>query len=203
MPHDEEPEGRDMRIPVTLAALLLAAGGAQAHTTLFSGTFGPEAPGATGTGTLLLEYDHDGHTLLIQATFAGLSGTTTVAHIHCCTAVPATGTAGVALASGSPANLPGWPAGAQSGSYTQLIDLAQTTSYTASFVTASGGTAALAEARLMANLESQNAYFNIHTSTFGGGEIRAFVNVVPEPSAWALMALGLAGVGIAARRRVA
>jgi hypothetical protein len=48
--------------------------------------------------------------------------------------------------------------------------------------------AALAEQRLMANLASGNAYFNIHSTTFGGGEIRAFVTAVPEPQTYALMA---------------
>jgi hypothetical protein len=62
-------------------------------------------------------------------------------------------------------------------------------------------TAAGAEARLMANLTSGQAYFNIHSSTFGGGEIRAFVTQVPEPGTWAMMALGLAAVAGVARRR--
>ena len=53
---------------VATAALMLSfSGAAQAHLTVFQGTFAPEAPGATGSGTLMLEYDHDGHTLLIDA----------------------------------------------------------------------------------------------------------------------------------------
>ena len=39
-----------------------------------------------------------------RASFSGLSGTTTVAHIHCCTASPGTGTIGVAV---TPVTLPG------------------------------------------------------------------------------------------------
>ncbi len=166
---------------------------AQAHLTVFQGSFAPEAPGATGTGTLSLEYDNDGHTLFISATWSGLSGTTTNAHIHCCTAAPNTGTAGVALAEGG--MLPGFPLGVSSGSYTRLIDLTSASQYSAAFITASGGTAAAAEARLISNLTSGNAYFNIHSSTFAGGEIRSFVSVVPEPASAALMALGLAGLG--------
>jgi len=175
---------------------------AQAHLTIFQGTFAPEAVGATGTGNLSMEYDDDGHTLAINATWSGLSGLTSNAHIHCCTAVPNALTAGVALATGG--ILPGFPLGVSSGSYIRVIDLAQASSYSAAFVTASGGTAAFAEARLINNLSSGNAYFNIHTAgTFSGGEIRAFVTVVPEPGTWALMALGLVGTGVWMRRRQA
>ncbi|WP_457422588.1 CHRD domain-containing protein [Roseateles sp. P5_E7] len=181
------------------AALALCATGASAHSTVFTGTFAPEAVGATGSGTLSLEYDDDGHTLLINATWAGLSGTTNNAHIHCCTAAAKAGTAGVALAQGG--LLPNFPLGVSSGTYVKIIDLTQTNQYGGTFLTASGGTAALAEARLIANLTSGNAYFNIHTTTFGGGEIRTFVTAVPEPETYALMLGGLGVVAWVARRR--
>jgi CHRD domain/PEP-CTERM motif len=183
---------------LALAAAAFAAG-AQAHLTQFEGTFAAEAIGATGTGTLYMEYDEDGHTLFIDADWSGLSGVTTTAHIHCCTAVPNTGTAGVALATNN--ILPGFPLGVSAGSYTRTIDLTLTTSYGGAFLNGSGGTAAGAEARLISNLASGNAYFNIHTSTFGGGEIRAFVSVVPEPETYALMLAGLASLGFLAQRR--
>lgn len=182
--------------------LLTLSGAAQAHLTVFKGTFAPEASGATGSGTLTLEYDHDGHTLLIDADWTGLSGATTNAHIHCCTADPNTGTAGVALAA-QPANrLPDFPLGVTGGSYLKVIDLTIASNYSATFLTASGGTTAAAEERLIANLTNQKAYLNIHTATFGGGEIRAFVTAVPEPSAWISMLLGLGVVGGLVRRRV-
>jgi hypothetical protein len=184
----------------TLAlALAAAATSAQAHLTLFTGTFAAEVTGATGTGSLLMEYDSDGRTLAINASWSGLSGITTTSHIHCCTAVPNTGTAGVALAESG--ILPGFPLGVSSGSYVRVIDLSQTNQYGGGFLTASGGTAAGAEARLISNLTSGQAYFNIHSSTFGAGEIRAFVTVVPEPQTWALMFGGLAAVSLLARRR--
>ncbi len=182
-------------------SLLALATGAQAHLTIFEGTFAPEVPGATGTGTLFMEYDEDGHTLLIDADWSGLSGNTSTAHIHCCTALPYTGTAGVALAQSG--MLPGFPLGVKAGSYDRLIDLTLASQYSASFIAASGGTTALAEARLIENLSSGQAYFNIHTTTFGSGEIRAFVTVVPEPASIALMLGGLGLVSAAVRRRAA
>jgi CHRD domain/PEP-CTERM motif len=186
------------QVLVTVAALCMAAA-AHSHITVFQGTFAPEAAGATGSGSLAMEYEADGHTLNIAATWTGLSGTTNNAHIHCCTASPNTGTAGIALAQSG--LLPGFPLGVSSGSYNRLIDLTQTDQYSAGFVTASGGTAALAEARLIANLESGNAYFNIHSTTFGGDEVRAFVIAVPEPQTYALMLAGLGLVGVTPMRR--
>ncbi len=186
-------------------AVLTFATAAQAHLTFFSGTFAPEATGATGTGTLSMEYDDEGRTLYINATWSGLSGTTTTAHIHCCTATPNNGTAGVALATGG--ILPGFPLGVSSGSYTQLIDLSSTSNYSSGFVTSSAGFGGLtdpdeaAQARLIANLSSGQAYFNIHSTAFTSGEIRTFVTAVPEPGSWAMLALGLAGIAGIARRR--
>lgn len=168
-----------IHLALVAAAVLLAAAPAQAATAVYSGTFVPEGGGGrTGTGTLTMQYDDVGHTLAINATFSGLSGTTSTAHIHCCTPTPATGTAGVALATGG--ILPGFPLGVQAGSYVQTIDLTLTSNYSGGFVTASGGTAAGAELALINALTAQAAYFNIHSSTFGGGEIRTFVTVVPD-----------------------
>ena len=42
-------------------------------------------------------------------------------------------------------------------------------------------------------------YLNLHTTTFGGGEIRG--QVVPEPAAGSLLALGLLGLATLGRRR--
>jgi hypothetical protein len=185
---------------LTMAAATVLSSPAKASDVLFQGTFGPELAGATGSGTLSMDYDAEDHTLLIDATWAGLSGTTTNAHIHCCTASPNAGTAGVALAQNG-VMLPDFPLGVMAGSYNELIDLTQTNQYSATFLSGSGGTAAAAEARLISNLSSGNAYFNIHTNTFPGGEIRAFVAPIPEPTTYALMLVGLGLVGWAARRR--
>ena len=76
-------------------------------------------------------------------------------------------------------------------------------SYNPAFVTNHGGTLASAFNALLTGLEAGEAYFNIHTDVFPGGEIRGNLQVaaVPEPSTWAMMILGFAGVGFMAYRR--
>lgn len=61
--------------------------------------FPPNA--SPGTGFATVSYDTVGQALTISATFAGLVGTTTVAHIHCCTATTLTGHIGVAVTPGT------------------------------------------------------------------------------------------------------
>lgn len=148
--------------------------------------FVPEATGATGTGTGTLTYNDLARTLAIAVSFSGLSGTTTAAHIHAPTAVAGTGTAGVATTTPTFA---GFPLGVRSGSYNTTLDLTLASSYRAAFITNNGGTTAGAETALISSFNAGTAYFNIHTSTFGGGEIRAFATPVP----WETDALPVVG----------
>lgn len=185
-------------VAFSLAAATLATP-ASAATTVFAGVLGPEVAGATGTGLVKLTFDTTAHTLGVQVEWAGLSAGTTVAHVHCCVAPP--GTVGVAV---TPGTLPGFPVGVTAGSYSALIDLTLNGSYTAAFLTGSGGTAAGAEAALLAGLQAGQAYFNIHSTRFPSGEIRSFPAPVPEPATWGLMIAGFGVIGGAmrARRRV-
>jgi hypothetical protein len=75
--------------------------------------------------------------------------------------------------------------------------MTQASSWNAAFINANGGTPAGAEAALVAGAAAGQAYLNIHTSTFGGGEIRSFLTAqitrdVPTLGEWALV--GVAGL---------
>ncbi len=165
----------------------------QAATFSYNVTFAPEAVGATGLGTGSVVYNDVTHSLQMIANFSGLSGNVTVTHFHGPTATPGVGTSGVAV--GNP-SLPLFPTGANNGSYNQTLDLTQTSAYNGTFLSNNGGTAAGAETAFFNAMNQGRVYWNIHTSTFGGGEIRGFLSVVPEPSAVALAILGFAGLAL-------
>jgi hypothetical protein len=179
---------------------------ANANATLFdyeavlSGPNESPANASPGTGLAFVNYDNVAHTLQIEVTFSGLTGTTTASHIHAATASPGTGTAGVATTT---PYFAGFPIGVTSGSYSNTLDLTLSSSYNPSYITANGGTTASAEAALVAAIASDEAYLNIHSTTFGGGEIRGFLTLVPEPSTTALLGIGgLALLWKKSRRKV-
>lgn len=160
--------------------------------------FPPNA--SPGTGFAQVNYDDVAHTLFVDVTFSGLVGTTTASHIHSATAVPGTGAAGVATTTPTFA---GFPLGVTSSTYINTLDLTLASSWNPSYITASGGTTAGAEAALAAGLAAGEAYFNIHTTVVPGGEIRGFLEPVPEPSSVGLLALGGGALAWGARRRKA
>jgi hypothetical protein len=63
------------------------------------------------------------------------------------------------------------------------------------------GMATLANETQESELLSNLWYINIHTTSFGGGEIRGQVQVVPIPAAVWLFGSGLLGLVALARRR--
>lgn len=133
-----------------------------------------EAPpnASPGTGTATITIDTVAQTMRVQATFTGLTGNTTAAHIHCCTALPLLATAGVATTTPS---FVGFPLGVTAGTMDTTFDMSFSGSFNAAYVTANGGTPGTAAAALYAGMAARTAYFNIHSSMFGGGEIRAFL----------------------------
>lgn len=154
-----------------------------------------------GFGSGTVNYDNVTHSLQIQVSFSGLTGTTTASHIHAGTAAPFAGTAGVATTT---PYFAGFPIGVSSGSYSTTLDLTLASSWNGAYITANGGTTSGAETALGTAMADGKAYWNIHSTTFGGGEIRGFLVPVPEPSTIALAGLGTLGIAGSAwnRRRI-
>jgi CHRD domain-containing protein/PEP-CTERM motif-containing protein len=146
--------------------------------------------------------DPTAQTIEIIAAFFGLTTPDVMAHIHCC--APLGTNVGVATTLPSFA---GFPLGVTQGTYlSPLFSLQDPTFYNPAFVTLEGGLPQ-AETALIAGIENEQAYFNIHTTQFPGGEIRTQLlpegvpGGVPEPSTWAMMLVGFAGLGYAGYRR--
>jgi hypothetical protein len=185
-----------------LSVLALAATAALA-TPAFAQTYravasGPsESPPNASPGNSLVTLEITGSNLLVDMPFSDLSGTTSAAHIHCCTADAFTGTAGIALPFSD------FPTGVKSGDYSRSIPLYENASYSPAFLQAHGGTAQGAASALVDAMNAHEAYVNVHTSAFPNGEIRGFVvtAAIPEPSEWAMLAGGLASLLWLGRRR--
>ncbi len=192
-------------IKKVLAAAILAAASLPAlatvtvFTTQLSGAAEFPPVVTTGSGTATVTFDDIAHTLRVETSFADLVGNTTAAHIHCCVSPLANPpTAGVATQTPT---FSGFPSGVTAGSYDNTFDTTLDSSFSSGFLTANGGTAAGAEAALLAGMLAGNAYLNIHTSANPGGEIRGFLQPVPEPATYGLMLSGVLTVMAVAHLR--
>ena len=190
-------------LPLLAFAVLYASsalGTTITYTAVLTGAAESPTNGSPGTGSATVVYNSIAHTLDVSVVFSGLISTDTAAQIQCCTAVPGTGIAGVATETPSFA---GFPLGVTAGVFSNTFDLSLASSWNPSFITSAGGTIADAEAALAAGLAADEAYLNIHTVTFPGGEIRGFLAPaqVPEPGTLSLLALGAASLITARRRR--
>jgi CHRD domain/PEP-CTERM motif len=183
--------------------ILFAAGslfaGPITYEVFMNGPSESPANASPGTGFAVIIIDSTANTLnIVSDTFSGLLGGTTASHIHCCTALPDAGTAGVATQTPS---FSGFPLGVTSGSYSMIFDMTQASTWNPAFIAAEGGTAAGAEAALIAGAAAGEAYLNIHSTVVPGGEIRGFLVQVPEPGTLSFAVVGLAGMFLASKRR--
>src|SRR4051812_36145752 len=115
-----------LRVPaLALLSLFLVGTATNANAALinlFANLDGPsESPPNTslGTGFADVDFDTTANTMHVHVTFSGLTGTVTASHIHCCTAVPGVGTAGVATTTPT---FTGFPGGVTSGTYDHTFD---------------------------------------------------------------------------------
>ncbi len=197
---------KTLSLPLAAASLcaMLASGGAlAAPTTYYSALTGPQeaTPNTSpGVGSTVVTFDLTAHLLTVDVSFVGLEGLSTAAHIHCCTAAMATGTAGVATETPT---FSSFPTGVSGGMYSMMFDTSLANSWNPAFIAANGGTTAGAEAAFSAGLNAGQAYLNIHSTLYPAGEIRGFLAAVPvpEPGQWGMLLMGLPAVLALARRR--
>jgi hypothetical protein len=181
---------------------LACASAAQAHIEKFrvfemSGALEDPMNNSEGFGTALITFDLDLFTMRVETEFGGLTGTTTNAHIHCCELQPTN----AIVATRTPTFL-NFPMGVTAGTYDHTYDMTLASSYNPAFITAHGGSISQAFEDLLNGARAGNrAYLNIHSSFRSGGEIRGYLEFVPEPSTCLLTVLGLAGsLGLRRRR---
>ena len=157
-----------------------------------------ESPPNASPGTSLVTIDLGGTQMLVDMPFRDLDGTTTDAHIHCCTSAAFTGVAPVAVP------FQGFPTGVTAGTYSNAIPLDDEMSYDPAFVSAHGGTVSGATSALVDAINANEAYVNIHTNLYPNGELRGWLVAappVPETAEWSMLAVGLAGLMWMSRRR--
>ena len=199
------------------AALALAAAALSAQATVYSfnatlNSAGEVFPGSASaaTGLATLSYDDLGTVSVLDDTFSlilavnGLSGPATAYHLHGAATASENGPVRVSLDSApflTSANSGGLLVvtgfGIPVASLLPSIDPVPATP-------ASGLNAGHPSMSFLAMLQGGLAYMNVHTATYGGGEVRGQliqVGAVPEPSSYALLLGGLGLITLLARRR--
>lgn len=188
-----------MKSLLIIPSMMLASTLLQAQILHFRTDLAPEAPGATGSGVATIAYNQGTSSLQLEVSFSGLSGNTTVSHIHGPTTTAGTGTALVMTTTPS---FSGFPAGVKFGTYSATLDLTASSSFRAGFITSSGSIQ-LARSAFLGAINDGKAYLNIHSNLFPGGEIRGFFapyTPVPEPTTTCAVVAGLVGSFACVRR---
>ena len=190
-----------MRLRYALAPMLVVAAttASMGQIFVYEGTLSglnespPNASPGTGWGRVTI--DTGATTMRVEASFSGMIGTTTASHIHA-RADSTTPNGGVATQTPS---FTGFQLGVTAGSYDHTFDMTLASSFNASYITANGGSPATAWAALQGKMASGLTYLNVHSSTFGGGELRADLRLVPEPAT--MVALGIGALALVRKRR--
>lgn len=148
-------------------------------------------------GSSVSSFEIDDLTLRAEVPFRDLSSPTISAHIHCCTVDAFRGVAPVAIP------FLDFPLQVTAGMYSAAFDLGDPAVYDPDFLAANGGTPQLASGALINAFNGNQAYVNIHSTAYPGGEIRGFAVAapIPEPATWAMMGLGLGMLALLAQRR--
>jgi len=148
---------------------------------------GAQDGGGTRTGSGVINLTLSGTTATFSGTFSGLSGTVNSGGFHIHGPAPAGQSTGILY--GTIFNSITLNPDSKSGTINGTLTLV-------------AGQLGFDIPTQLNQLNSGLWYFNIHTSTFGGGEIRGQILPVPEPSTLGLIGLGLAGmIGLGIRRR--